>query len=330
MDEPPPPCHVSKCTRQALFSDKLHRYIRECEFHQNERLARDSKRRRQKNSTSTCMACSSPRDGNSVYCDIHRSSHATRMKQRRRQNKQAGVCVECGSNVENPSINSRCSVHIEQQREYSMRVDTLPPQQRRHYAKYCSICGVFRVHDPSASCVCTVCDGSRTQCVEYRWHAALEALARRDSLWPPSASTFSNKNAFGTHECRNERLVYSDMVFLLPDRLVVLECDEFSHESISPECEIARMDSLQFGTTRLLPTVVLRFNPTQPDRRLVFGDFGDKLEQYWAGVRHYLTCPLSDFPPIQHVKVCYFFYAPASVHVVAAKSNPRFVVVEYT
>lgn len=320
-----PQCHVNKCTLPALYSDKLQRHIRECQLHQTKRLARDAKRRQQKHSTQTCMACSSPRDGESVYCKTHRVSHSTRMKLRRQQNKQEGVCVECRAVVSTQG-HSRCTAHIEQQRDYTLRIDNLSPQRRRHYAKYCSICGVFRVHDASVSCVCTVCDGSRTQCIEYRWHEEIEGLARNDSLWPPSSSTFFNKRAFGTYECRNERLVYSDMVFLLPDRLVVMECDEFAHESNTPECELSRMDSLQFGTNALLPTIVLRFNPHQPDRRLVYSDFSSKVRQYWDHVRHYITCPTTALPPLQQVQVVYFFYPPSSQHILHANTSERFMV----
>lgn len=320
-----PRCHVSKCSQPAIYSDKLGRYIRECEAHQSERLERDSKRRREKNSTNTCMACSSPRDGDSVYCLAHKTSHASRMKRRRQENREQGVCVECRSVVQEPS-QSRCPLHIEQQREYTNKIDSLTPQQRRHYAKYCSICGVFRVHDPQTRCICTVCDSRRTQCIEYRWHALIENLARPDSLWPPSSSTFSEKKAFGTRECRNERLVFSDMVFLLPDRLLVLECDEFSHDAIAPECEMVRMDAMQFGCPQLLPTVVLRFNPHQPDRRLVYADFDDKVRAYWNAVQELITCSPRALPPLEKVHVKFFYYNTTSPHIAAAQASSRFVV----
>lgn len=325
-----PTCNIGKCTEPALFSPTLKRHIRECEQHQTARLDRDAKRRKLKQDTKKCMACSRPRHEDSVYCPLHLESHAARMKLRRKVHREAGVCVECGEEVAQTSkgiTSKRCALHIEQQREYAVRIDSLSPEKRRHYAKYCSMCGVFRVHD-SSQFFCTVCDQSRTQCIEYRWHEFIRGFAEKDSLWPPSSSTFSEKKAFGTLHCENERLVYADMVFLLTDRLIVLECDEFQHDSRDSKCESARMDSLQFGVPggKILPTIILRFNPHQHDRRLVFSNLAERVEQYWAKVAEWLTCPASRLPAVENIAITYFYYAPDNKHVEDAQQQSRFCV----
>jgi hypothetical protein len=49
---------------------------------------------------------------------------------------------------------------------------------------------------------------------------------------------------------------------LLLDRNVFVEVDENRHQFYEPSCELARLDSLTFGTDRdAIPTIVLRFNP---------------------------------------------------------------------
>lgn len=328
MEEDVPTCTKRGCSHPALFNKALGRHIRECYDHQRKRLESDSARRRKKIEKKLCMACSEPRDGQSIYCVTHRESHASRMKFRRSENRQSGVCVECGEAVVQTSrglTSTRCQAHVDQQREYNARVDAMSPDQRRHFAKYCGVCGVFRVSDTTRR-FCTVCDQSRLQCVEYRWHQQLEALAREDSLWPPSSSTFSENRALGTLQCQNERLIFCDVVFLLQDRLVVMECDEFCHAHVPPECEMARMDSLQFGTPALLPTIVARFNPHQHEQRLRWTDFEQRIGAMWQIVKNLLTCRASQLPSLERVRVLYFGYPADNNHVVAAKANPRFEV----
>jgi hypothetical protein len=319
-------CTVGKCDDSALFNPKLGRYIRECENHRDERLDRDAKRRRRKANDSECMACSRPRNGTSVYCDAHKTNHAKRMRSRRTENRDAGMCVECGAAALGDA--RRCNTHLSQQREYVAKIDRLSPEKRRHYASYCSACGIYRVHD---SIFCTVCDTSRLQCTEYRWHEMIRQRATADQLWPASSSTFSEKKAFGTIECHFERLVYADMVWVLMDRVVVLECDEHEHEDRIPECEVARMDAMQFGSDTSLgvkPLVILRFNPHQHGKRLIFSDLDDRVGAMYQDLRFYLTCRPSRLPPLENVKVVYYNFARDNKHVKAARASARFIVQE--
>lgn len=324
---PPPQCRYAQCTRAALFSESLKRYIRECETHRNARLEKDSERRRMKSIGGECMSCSAAHVEGSVYCATHRNTHANRMKRNRTENREAGVCVECGADV--VTSMRRCAIHVEQQREYLQRVDNMSPERRRHFAKYCGVCGVFRVKDGYR--ICTVCDTSRTMCVEYRWSKLIEECATPDGLWPPSASTFTDKKAFGTLECaKMERLVYSDMCYILDDRLVVLECDEFAHRDREPSCELARLDSLQFGTAMLLPTIVLRFNPHDLSRSLVVADFDERVRRFYREhIRTALKADPASLPPLDQVRIVYVNYPNDHLHVVAARNsaNGRFEVV---
>lgn len=320
-------CIVKKCRNQAFFNEQIGKHIRECKEHRDARINKDTERRKRKREAGTCMSCSDPNDGESIYCTKHRESHSNRMKNARRQNKIVGKCVECGDDTTVTSRNepsTRCINHIQQQREYRNKIDRLSPEKRRHYASFCGNCGVFRV---SSGRFCTTCDLTRTTCVEYRWHERIRELAVAAKLWPVSSSTFTDKKAFGTLECAMEKLVYADMVWLFEDRIVVCECDEHGHETIEPVCELVRMDNMQFGADphTVLPLVMLRFNPHKLDSRHVFADFDEKVKQFWSRVQHYLTCPVNRLP-VRCVTVEYFNYSARSAHVVAAKNNPRFVV----
>ena len=290
-DTTPPRCARVGCGRDAVYSEKLNRHIRECAHHQNLRLNNDSGRRQSKAAGNTCMACSLPRDTASIYCATHRQTHAARMRTRR--------TVKDLPAIEHPSPS---------------RIDSLTPDQRRHFSKYCGVCGVFRVTDPEQR-FCSICDVNRTACVEYKWHEAVRQLAQADGVWPPFSSTFSTSNG-------DERLVCCDMVFLLPDRLIVLECDEFSGAGVEPLQEMTRMASLH-----VLPTVVLRFNPHQHGRRLIWTTFGEHVEQFWQRVRHYLQCPT---PQMGKIMVVYCSYETENPHVIAAMVDPRFVVESFS
>jgi len=307
------------CEAPAMFNEKLQRYIRECQEHHRIRIERDRKRRAVKRNVHQCVSCDSPSDADSIYCTLHRQRHSDRMKRRRNENRLIGTCVECGDAVIPESV--RCQVHIEQQRVYINKIDNLPPSLRRHYSRYCGICGVFQTK--SSESICTVCNDTRTQCIEYVWHEALKKLAH--SYWPPSSSTFSQKTAFGTRQCKNERLIYSDMVFILDDRLIVLECDEFAHEDQPVDCELARMDSMQFGAPTLLPIVILRMNPHDMQRRCIYSDFNERLTHFWSLVEKCFT----DTNELERVTVYYHGYPADSAHVHAARNQSRFNVIYF-
>ncbi len=53
-----------------------------------------------------------------------------------------------------------------------------------------------------------------------------------------------------------------DFVWLLPDRLVVLEVDEDAHRHYNRECEVARVTELM-EQGRALSLVLIRFNPKE-------------------------------------------------------------------
>ena len=318
-------CAVNNCDRQSAFSTHLNRYIRECNEHRAERMERDMARRKRKSEQNQCACCSESRDGSSVYCAQHKKRHAERMKSRRNLNKDAGLCMECGNSVVGDA--KRCPLHLSQQRDYVAKVERLPPEQRRHYASYCSLCGLYRVQD---DVFCSICDTSRTQSTEFRWHEKLRSLANADNLWPPSSSTFVNKKAFGTLECPNEKLVYADMVWLLQDRVVVVECDEFGHADRPADCEVARMDNMQFGSDAhsVKPLVVLRFNPHELGEQVILRNWEQRLAEFYQDIRQHLTCDFSELPPLNQVKVIFYNYNVHSKHVEMARNNQRFIVVE--
>jgi hypothetical protein len=94
--------------------------------------------------------------------------------------------------------------------------------------------------------------------------------------------------------CNDEKAkgAYPDIPIVLQDRVVIIEIDEHRHQFYNELCELARYDTLQFGTGHLLPTKVFRFNPHDtPNIKL---DFQAKLKVLIQRVRNYLTLTLDE------------------------------------
>lgn len=271
------------------------------------------------------MSCSRPRAHKSTYCETHLQSHASRMVKKRQGLVVEERCIDCWHAA--ASGHARCPDHLDQQRRYYSRVNHLTPDERRKYAHFCSACGQFQ----TAMDECGSCTGARTGSIEYSWHEMLKSYAQRDNLWPPTASTFFERRALGTSTCPDERLMYPDVLYCLGDRVVVCELDEHSHESNEPVCELARLDSLQFGVhcEVLKPIVVLRMNPHCPETKTVRDDMADRvLWFYQQGLRYYLQCPVEILEPVEMVRVVYFDYEVDSPHIAATRAQARFLVEE--
>ena len=64
----------------------------------------------------------------------------------------------------------------------------------------------------------------------------------------------------GSCNKENTEGAYPDIPIVLQDRVAIIEVDENNYFDAS--CEVlARYDILQFGTGRLVPTKIFRFNP---------------------------------------------------------------------
>lgn len=77
---------------------------------------------------------------------------------------------------------------------------------------------------------------------------------------------FLNENSLGSYSYYDETLPCSpnrrrpDFVWVLEDRIVILEVDEDAHRFYNRECEVSRVTELM-EQTRGLPLVLIRFNP---------------------------------------------------------------------
>ncbi|KAJ3410506.1 hypothetical protein HDV05_003696 [Chytridiales sp. JEL 0842] len=107
-------------------------------------------------------------------------------------------------------------------------------------------------------------------------------------------------------KCDNAKTkgAYPDIPLVLEDRVVIVEIDESRHQFYNESCELARYDTLQFGTKHLLPTKVFRFNPH--DTSTIKLDFQAKLKVLIQRVRNYLTSTLEETIPVASVEWLYY------------------------
>lgn len=77
---------------------------------------------------------------------------------------------------------------------------------------------------------------------------------------------FLNENSLGSYSYSDETLPCSpnrrrpDFVWVLKDRIVILEVDEDAHRFYNRECEVSRVTELM-EQGQGLPLVLIRFNP---------------------------------------------------------------------
>ena len=321
-------CSKAGCTNSRFLNPRTGRRISLCHIHRQERMARDTERRKRKRQLQQCMSCARTALPDGIYCFEHRQSHAKRMRSRRDGLRVQGRCVECGASVCQTSRNTlstRCPTHVQQQRDYTESISHMQPSKRRHLSAYCGICGVFRVTS-SQTRFCACCRQVRQQCVEYRWHKHLQEHMNRCAL-PCTLSTFGGRQAMGTRHCAEERLMFVDMAWLLDDRVIVAECDEDAHCKETPHCELSRMENMQFAVDheRVVPLVVLRFNPHDRMHK-IHADFAKRVQFMWSRVLHYLQCDADQLPPFDRITVEYFNYPRHSPHVRCTLQSPRFKV----
>ncbi|KAJ3010752.1 UNVERIFIED_CONTAM: hypothetical protein HDU68_001998 [Siphonaria sp. JEL0065] len=106
--------------------------------------------------------------------------------------------------------------------------------------------------------------------------------------------------------CNDEKTkgAYPDIPLVLNDRVAIVEVDENRHQYYNQSCELARYDTLQFGTGWLLPTRVFRFNPH--DTATLRFDFTSKL-MLIQRVRNYLNEELEiGAAPVASVEWLYY------------------------
>lgn len=96
----------------------------------------------------------------------------------------------------------------------------------------------------------------------YNCRTGTERLKQRELM----VKEFLNENSLGSYSYHDETLPCSpsrrrpDFVWVLKDRIVILEVDEDAHRFYNRECEVSRVTELMEQTGGL-PLVLIRFNP---------------------------------------------------------------------
>ncbi|KAI9333091.1 hypothetical protein BDR26DRAFT_615693 [Obelidium mucronatum] len=107
--------------------------------------------------------------------------------------------------------------------------------------------------------------------------------------------------------CSEEKAkgAYPDILLVLLDRVLIVEVDENRHRFYEQSCELARYDTLQFGSTTLLPSRIVRFNPHDtPNVQL---DLTAKLRILIQRIRDYLNEELDiDAAPVESVQFLFY------------------------
>ena len=135
----------------------------------------------------------------------------------------------------------------------------------------------------------------------------------------------------GSGDCEERtKGAYIDIPIVLPDRLICGKVDENQHRYYQVACELARYDTLAYGTqpinivpTDAVPsptqgraTIVIRLNPH--DTRTMKVSFIDRVRVFIQMFRNLMTQPLSADDRIG-AHVYYLFYGEGNVHQDAAK-----------
>ncbi|KAJ3266487.1 hypothetical protein HDU77_000587 [Chytriomyces hyalinus] len=103
--------------------------------------------------------------------------------------------------------------------------------------------------------------------------------------------------------CNDKRTkgAYPEIPLISTDRVAIVEVDKNRHQFYDKTCELARYDTLQFGTAVLLPTRVFRFNPH--DMATLQFELSSKLKVLVQQVHNYLNEELEvDAAPVASVE----------------------------
>jgi hypothetical protein len=104
------------------------------------------------------------------------------------------------------------------------------------------------------------------------------------------------------------------------DRIVHLEIDEHSHApSRTSECEIKKADSAGWGvSSEHLPTVIVRFNPNEYDKRRISLD--RRCDALVSKLNELFRCDMRGFSPLGTNIIYMYYHTNAQHHIEAAKN----------
>ena len=190
----------------------------------------------------------------------------------------------------------------------------------------CDSCGKnifkFRRKDRGGTGLCAECDPQSFQRIE---HTVRDRLIKSDFAYAPSSA---DNKMLGGKKCPDVPVTRPDLSYVGQDRLLYVEIDEDEHRDRKISCEQRKFDGAKWGLAddlRVLPTVLIRFNPHG-------GPFEDVLERLMEVVYKYRTTPIADLnlhPRHDLVtNAVYMFYTPTSKHIRNAQEQESIHIAE--
>ena len=98
------------------------------------------------------------------------------------------------------------------------------------------------------------------QCLKHFFGVEVESNYRKRIGGPSCKESID-----GPGDCPKTKAAEVDAPFVLKDRVIFSEVDENLHRFYNVSCELARYDTLTYGTDRPCATFVNRFNPHNTD-----------------------------------------------------------------
>jgi hypothetical protein len=142
--------------------------------------------------------------------------------------------------------------------------------------------------------------------------------------------TFKDNKLIGGDACATKRS-RPDFGWVLPDRIVYLEIDEHSHEDREISCELAKLDSANWGLAESgtvmakLPTFMIRFNCSEYDRARI--SLEDRCETLFDYVQQKLTEDVAAWD-VMRLNVSFLYYhSKSDKHMEAAENHTNSVLV---
>ena len=246
-------------------------------------------------------------------------------------NKQRNSCKECGgaSICEHNKRRSRCkacggSSICEHNKQRSVCKDCVSLEKQMAGKRFCKAgCGTILSTLRKHTGLCAGCDGVALRMQWITWDLIKAELPE---------PTFKDNKLIGGDACATNRS-RPDFGWVLPDRIVYLEIDEHSHEDREISCELAKLDSANWGLAESgtamakLPTFMIRFNCSEYDRARISLD--DRCEFLINYIEDKLTEELDNWDTMR-LNVSYMFYhSKSDKHIDAARDREESVLVHH-
>ena len=151
-------------------------------------------------------------------------------------------------------------------------------------------------------------EGLVKHCLRHFFGDAMESNYRKQI-----GGVYCKDSIDGEDDCQDKtKAAYVDIPIVLQDRVIFSEVDENQHRYYDVSCELARYDTLTFGTEQLRATFINRFNPHNTPEVTV--PFIDRVKAFIQTIRNQLRCPLLSEDEKVSASVSYLFYGSGSVH----------------